>query len=239
MKNIYLIIFIFINFFLTANAQQIGFTYSTTTIQVPLAGVIDASGTSQDFDPKLLLIKSALPMPFNEVKQKKSALDQVRLLYNSNLKNQAPSFQKTAASTPLLSTNFIANFTNGTPNDNDIAISNGGKIVSVTNTSLYMYNDTGLMTSQKSLSFFASKLGNLNRTYDPRVIYDPKKDRFIVVFLQGSDHFDTRIIVAFQKQTTQQNCGIFIRFQEILLLETAPGVIIRLFHLLMMNYLLP
>ena len=203
MKNIYLIIIICFTFI--ANAQQTGFTYSSTTIQVPLSGVVDASGNAADFDPKLLLIKSALPMPLNEVKRKKLALDRNRSLFIANNKNQSPLFEKTAAPSPLISTNFIANYTYGTPNDNDIAISNGGKIVSVTNTSLYYYNDSGLAISpgQRSLSFFAKQLATtkypLNNTYDPRVIYDPKKDRFIVVFLQGSDHLDTRIIVAFSK----------------------------------------
>ena len=142
-------------------------------------------------------------MPVNEVKQRKLALDLTRIGFNSNNKIQPQTFQKTAAATPLMSTNFIANYTYGTPNDNDIAISNGGKIVSVTNSSLYMYNDTGFAIAQKSLSYFAKQLSTtklpLNRTYDPRVIYDPKKDRFIVVFLQGSDHLDTRIILGFSK----------------------------------------
>ncbi len=203
MKISYTIILIIIGFVFTTKAQQAGFTYQSSTITIPLAAVVDASSNSQDFDPKLLLIKSALPMPMSDMKQKKIDLDMARSQFISSNKNNGTSFQKTAAATPILSTNFIANFTNGTPNDNDIAISNGGKIVSVTNTSLYMYNDTGALTLQRSLAFFANKLSTtqypLNRTFDPRVIYDPKQDRFVVVFLQGSDHFDTRIIVAFSK----------------------------------------
>jgi Secretion system C-terminal sorting domain len=210
MKKINTAFFIFVCFVYSVNAQQTGFTYSTTTIQVPLAGVVDASAGSQDFDPKLLLLKPSFPMPVSDIKLKKSALDQSRNNFVSNNKNQT-AFQKTAAATPILSTNFIANYTSGTPNDNDMAISNGGKIVSVTNSSLYFYNDSGLALApaQRSLSFFANKLGTLNRTYDPRVIYDPKKDRFIVVFLQGSDHFDTRIIIAFSKTNDPTKLWIF------------------------------
>ena len=156
MKNIYSTLIILICFTNNIQAQEVGFTYSTKTIQVPITGVIDASSNGQDFDPKLLLIKSSLPMPVNEVKLKKLLLDQART--NHLTKQQNTIYEKTSAATPIMSTNFIANFTNGTPNDNDIAISNGGKIVSVSNTSLYFYNDTGLMIGQKSLSYFASKL---------------------------------------------------------------------------------
>ncbi|MEI6509284.1 MAG: T9SS type A sorting domain-containing protein [Bacteroidota bacterium] len=181
-------------------AQQNGLTYSTTTFNIPLAATFDMSEKTIDFDPKLLLVKAAFPSPINEVKQKKIQLDSLRNIYLSKqIKNSNPFYQKTAAATPTLSTNFIGNVTQGTPNDNDIAVSNGGKIISVANTNLFMYNDSGTTVGSKNLATFANKLGSLNRTFDPRVIYDRKKDRFIVVFLQGSTSVDTRIIVAFSQ----------------------------------------
>jgi hypothetical protein len=62
-----------------------------------------------------------------------------------------------------------------------------------------MYNDTGRFLLSKSLSNFGKALGTLNRTYDPRAIYDPIADRFIVVFLQGTTSADTRIITGFSR----------------------------------------
>ena len=101
MKKINTAFFIFVCFVYSVNAQQTGFTYSTTTIQVPLAGVVDASAGSQDFDPKLLLLKPSFPMPVSDIKLKKSALDQSRNNFVSNNKNQN-AFQKTAEANPIL-----------------------------------------------------------------------------------------------------------------------------------------
>jgi hypothetical protein len=42
-------------------------------------------------------------------------------------------------------------------------------------------------------------VGTLNRSYDPKVVFDPKSNRFIIVFLEGSESSDTRIIVSFSK----------------------------------------
>ncbi len=198
MNKFYIFIFTLSCFGYSLQAQQTGFTYGTTTIDVPLAAIVDVSELTVDFDPKLLLIKSAMPLPVSGTKQKKILLDAQRNLFVLS-KKEVQFFEKTTAPSPTILKNFIGNYTQGTPNDNDIAISNGGKIVSVANTNLNFFNDSGVQYIGKSLANFATKLGKLNRTYDPRVIYDPVKDRFIVVFLQGVDHTDTRIIVAFSQ----------------------------------------
>lgn len=88
----------------------------------------------------------------------------------------------------------------GVPNDNNMAISNGGKIVSVINSSVSMFNEDGSLIKYYTLrSIVAGALPNLDRTYDPKVLYDPYTDRFILVYLQGSTSNDTRIIVGFSK----------------------------------------
>lgn len=107
--------------------------------------------------------------------------------------------KKSGPNPPIIGRNFNGNVTQGTPNDNDMAISNGGFVISVVNTNINMYNDTGRFLMGRILSAFGSALGPLNRTFDPRAIYDPEQDRFIVVFLQGSTSIDTRIVVAFSE----------------------------------------
>jgi hypothetical protein len=106
---------------------------------------------------------------------------------------------KTAVPQPVQLKGFKANITQGTPNDNDIAVSNAGIICSVVNTNMNILNDTGKVLSSRTLSSIAKGITNLNRTYDPRVIYDPEADRFILVFMQGSTSKDTRIIVGFSQ----------------------------------------
>jgi hypothetical protein len=86
----------------------------------------------------------------------------------------------------------------GIPNDNTMAISNDGFIVSAINTTVTILNEKGDRLGFKSLyGMTAGQLGLLDRYYDPKVIYDPISDRFILVFLEGSTSADTRIVVGF------------------------------------------
>ncbi len=174
---------------------QIGLKYSTQTPSIPLAKTIDFKTDITDFDPKILLLKSAIPAPLSEAKRNKLLLDQQR-----KTSVRPKSFDKTAAPSPLVISGFSGNTTQSTPNDNDLAISNAGMIVSVVNSNLNVYDSTGKYIYGRSLSAFANVLGTLNRAFDPRVIYDPVDDRFIIVFLQGSTSADTRIIVAFSQE---------------------------------------
>jgi hypothetical protein len=140
---------------------------------------------------------SLAPSPLSETKMAKLDLDKKRESFIVN--KQTILSKKGVAVSPKLSTNFNANVTQGTPNDNDFAISNSGLMMSVVNQNVNIFNDTGKLIMGRTLASISSSLGALNRTYDPRVIYDPVQDRFILVFLQGSSSVDTRIIVGFSK----------------------------------------
>ena len=85
------------------------------------------------------------------------------------------------------------------PSDNSMAISDEGIIVSCINTS-FGYYDT--RTNQKlangSLRTYASNPTFLTSVYDPKVIYDPKEDRFIKVMLKDYSSVDSnQILIAF------------------------------------------
>ncbi|MFI5134616.1 MAG: T9SS type A sorting domain-containing protein [Chitinophagales bacterium] len=89
--------------------------------------------------------------------------------------------------------------TQGVPNDNDIAVSNTGYLISAVNTNLFRYdlnNDSLLGTI--SLQTFSSSLNNFSAKCDAHVIYDPDVNKFIVVFIAGySSHITSKLIVAF------------------------------------------
>jgi hypothetical protein len=88
----------------------------------------------------------------------------------------------------------------GIPNDNNIAISNDGTIVSVINSSVTMLRSDGSLIRYRTLRTIVNNvLPNLDRTYDPKIVYDPYEDKFILVFLQGSLSADSRIIVGFSE----------------------------------------
>lgn len=88
----------------------------------------------------------------------------------------------------------------GVPNDNSIAVSNDGKVISALNTWVVLLEENGQILSTRSLGAFArGALGRLDRFYDPKVLYDPQNDRFILVFLEGNASADSRIVVGFSK----------------------------------------
>ena len=99
---------------------------------------------------------------------------------------------------PVVQENFRGNVFSGfTPPDNHLAVSDDGFLVSVVNSSLYFGDVNGTVFSESSLSSFFSPL-NLNGTYfDPRVMYDPIEDKFIMVVLNGSTPSNTHVVIGF------------------------------------------
>lgn len=91
-------------------------------------------------------------------------------------------------------------YSGGVPNDNTMAISNDGIVISSINTNIIFYdtkNDSLLKTV--SLNQFSDTLTTVAaHQYDPKAIYDFEEDRFILVYLAGSSsHTTSDIIVAF------------------------------------------
>ncbi|MBT3648688.1 MAG: T9SS type A sorting domain-containing protein [Flavobacteriales bacterium] len=107
------------------------------------------------------------------------------------------------AADPSLGTNFLGNsVVSSTPPDNCMAISNGGKIISSDNNTLEFYNQNGsvILNDETHEDWFDDIAPNLNLysgIFDPRVIYDPVADRFILVILHGSNYTSSKILVCF------------------------------------------
>jgi len=89
-----------------------------------------------------------------------------------------------------------------TPPDDNIAVSNGGYVVSAIN-SIYRIFKPNSGAQLKSSSFndaLKVALPNITGVYfDPRVIYDAEADRFIIVVLNGTTSGTSYIIVMFSK----------------------------------------
>ncbi|NDC29523.1 MAG: T9SS C-terminal target domain-containing protein [Bacteroidetes bacterium] len=172
-------------------------TYKEFYQKTKLSAVIDFSKDEPDYSPKLQLLKSANPAPLTELSVNKKILDEQRKQRYIINKKAVEAMYKSGVPQPQVVKGFKGNTTSGTPNDNDMAISNSNTIVSVLNQAVGVFNDTGKWAFNRSLSAIAKGINNLNRTFDPRVIYDPENDRFILVFLQGAYSGDTRVIVGF------------------------------------------
>ena len=106
----------------------------------------------------------------------------------------------TAPLAPSLGTNFTGNLHNGFyPPDNSMAISNGGIIISVTNSTIYYFNSSGTQTYANSFASHFSSIGPTATIFDPVVIYDPDADRFVVVALHGGTSSTSAVIVSFSQ----------------------------------------
>ncbi len=173
--------------FATAQAQE---------QPIPLFKTITLSDAPDDFEPLLMSLYPTATTGGDYIQNKK-LVDGKKSNHQTIINSYKTDIVGPA---PTLLNSWAANITNGTPADNSMAISNGGKVVSVCNTNIRIYNDTGgKFLYSKTLGAFASSVGTLVRYYDPKAIYDVNNDRFIVTFLEGTSSKDTWIILCFSQ----------------------------------------
>lgn len=96
---------------------------------------------------------------------------------------------------------FLSNISSaGQPNDNSMAISNDGIVVSAFNSAVFIRdteNDTTL--GEISLNTFSAQIGMNYDNFDPKMIYDPEADRFILIYLAGRTIANSNIVICFSQ----------------------------------------
>ena len=111
-----------------------------------------------------------------------------------------------SAEAPTIELDFRGNTYNGyLPPDNNIAVSDEGYIVSVANSSIFFADDKGNTIGQESLGNFFDVLGLSGTYFDPKIIYDPIEDKFILVVLNGNTPANSMVAVAFSKTSNPTN----------------------------------
>jgi hypothetical protein len=176
--------------------------------KTPLSHVFDPASAPNSW---LLPIDEAgeMPMPSGikdelrkKIDAKRTALLQSKNIEQRGILNDKPTSTSTITTDLIKGTDIPPGA--GTPNDNHIAVGNDGKIVSVMNTVIRVHNDTGKVIKAFTLENFAlnpnikkDPIPTLNRTYDPRVLYDPYTDRYIVVYMHGTTDKTSFIVVGF------------------------------------------
>lgn len=97
----------------------------------------------------------------------------------------------------------------GTPLDNTLAVSNGGYLMTAINTKIYahdiapdtaMYETPGIgVGNYFRFNQFADIYGNISTyfPFDPKLLYDPNHDRFVLTFISGRFPSNTKIIMGF------------------------------------------
>lgn len=167
---------------------------------IPLKKVVRLSDDIDTWFP--ILENQRLPKPHPGADRRKAEETRQWLAAKYPARDAVGATQKIAgANAPLLQRNFTGNgFNYFLPNDNDLAISNGDFITSIGNTTVAHKN---LATNQTFGSFtlhsLCTALGLPSEEFDPKVLYDPLSDRFIVVFLNGFTDSTSNTLVGFSQ----------------------------------------
>lgn len=116
---------------------------------------------------------------------------------------------KTSSDEPIVGRGFrkqqkmltnMVDVVGGIPSDNSLAVSNDGIVLSAINSWMYAYDavkDTVLFPGYvASLKQFGGG-GVLDNDFDPKLIYDPAEDRFILVYLMNNTPTNSSIRVCF------------------------------------------
>lgn len=214
MKKVLLFIICF-SFFSLISAQIAKIPIPETVISTKENG---SSGVSMISEPNYLFIDNdAIDFNFQLQSRKISKhLSKETILYKEKMnlnKGEKQSIELDEKSFPLkelkvdehikTDVNVYRNFSGyddatSWPNDNDIAISNGGYIMSVCNSNVSIYNQNGASLYSGSLyAFFNNNTNFTGNLYDPKVLYDNVEDRFILVALDGSNSSTSKLIVGF------------------------------------------
>ena len=114
--------------------------------------------------------------------------------------------KKSSAANPVIGSNFEGNWSvTSHPPDNNIAISNGGKIVSVNNDGVEYYDQSGNLLYLDNWSDFINDNTLNSSIYDPVILYDSQEDRFIMAVLHGTSSTTSKVILLFSKSNDPMN----------------------------------
>lgn len=187
------------------SAQQ-GFDKPVKTDLVsPRVWVFDPMKVEDDL-VTVVETETEMPLPGGMSEKVRKEVDAARhrKLYGVNTRNNYKSPTPKAALDANFEKGIEGSIGSGTPNDNHVAVGNDGKVINVLNTVIRVYNDTGKFLKTWSLVNFIKTpnikidpIPNLNRVFDPRVLFDPIADRFIVLFMEGTLDINSKIIVGF------------------------------------------
>lgn len=166
---------------------------NTRTFTINPKATVTVKDIKQDFYPELITVEK--PMP-GGIPQNKT-----RAYVKSGEVRSSETPQNETLLDLGLGLNFNANsFASATPCDNDIAISNTNKLVSVINSTYAVYDVSGtspVTLGSGSLASFFTALGLPHDEFDPKVIYDPNEDKFILLCLNGYTDSTSSILVGF------------------------------------------
>jgi len=172
---------------------------------IPKKATLDLQPVKDIWKPTLR--KRELPKPHSGIEHhiKEQIKDSLGRLYPKNQILKKESKQSFVAAPGLLR-NFQGNSYNFfVPNDNDMAISDSERVCSVTNTTIWSKNlKTNIVYGGYTLHSIMLSLGLQNEEFDPKIMYDPQENKFILVCLNGFTDQTSHVVVGFS-QTDSTN----------------------------------
>ncbi len=178
-------------------------TYKTTEFTFAKYNTVNVSTIKPNWNVTLLnLEKSFEGNKAYETSIKKIKMEAELRFPRKNIpQNPNKSAIKTSPDTCVIMKSFEGNlFVNSTPTDNTLAVNNNGMLISDINSSIYIYdtqNDTLLKTFP--LSVFSDTLPFNANQYDPKLLYDPAADKFVMTYLAGTLDSLSNIVLAFSQ----------------------------------------
>ena len=216
MKKIYIIFTLIISFVLTVEGQEqkiklnesdkIGSATKSEIFSVQCQGAVKPVSADLKWRPVLNKKTTSFePKVPNEERIEKIKAEKLKL--KSQISNNNDGCEKSISTvTPIVGTNYIANPSNGnSPLDNSIAISNGGWVVSVANTTIEYYDINGNNVYFNNLIAFIND-ATITGVCDPIILYDSGSDRFIFFCQTAPITVNSKIIILFS-QTNNPNDG--------------------------------
>lgn len=206
-----LLLFSFMVGAMAGMAQHARVTKHTAT----LAGTSIARDVEDKYNAQVINLEAPNPDANIEKKRLREIKEQSARYFPHKKLTAAYKTTATAIPGPVVEKGFVADSFPGIPPDNDMAISKDGKAVSVVNSSIAVLNgSTGQMTYKRGLKTFSTAAG-LNTfndyRYDPKVMYDPEADKFIVVMLNSTDGLNY-IVLGFSETNDPKGKWYFYKF---------------------------
>ena len=189
--------------------KKLGSTAPSQKMTLQCKGFVNPSSADLKWRPLLTnkFIESEPQVPNQEliekIKTEKHKIKQKKEIENK-ITNSELSIQSV---TPIVGTNYLGNTNNGySPLDNNIAISNGGYIVSVANGTIEYDNMNGTNLYYNNLLTLVNAAdASITGVCDPVVIYDSGSDRFIFFCQQTPLVSNSKIFIFFSKSNNPLN----------------------------------
>ncbi len=178
--------------------------------QLAPSPIVNEAEIKVDWNPVLINLEMPEPDAGADEEIKEAAKHLANQLYGHKPFTPQEKLQR-SLNNPVLGKNFYGNpYNYNVPNDNDIAVSNGNMVVSVINSTVRIF-DLNLDTAYQAVSLFAlsSVLGLPNEHFDPKVLYDPQSDRFILACLNGYTDSTSSIVLGFSQSNDPRQGWVF------------------------------